>query len=385
MKVRIYTWFTSGNIGDILIAKTVSEIFSKHFSCKFYDIGSGVQTQKESLLLNDRKRNKFKLKILSNQTLFNIIAFIYSFRKSVEKNFSYKDECDSAIFAGGNSIMDLGKFLPADSIVLYRKIKALKKNNIKIAFCFCGVGPFNNSLSKKIVLKTLKEIDFISVRDRASYEMCVKLGKTENLELWYDPVLLYSPPMEFKTKNTIAVNVFFGQNKLLRNKMADSYIKLVKCLRNMYPNYTITLFATEAMDRADLNEVAESFADIDKVIVENVDNADDLFKIYAKSATLIGCRMHSLITATISRVPVVAIGWQQKVYSFMESFQLEDLILTQEEFCKSSEAIIPMINKSLNMDEDELKKRDVILSNIKLDLLSKIDSFTKKWSGNYEL
>ncbi len=382
MKVRIYSWFKSGNIGDILIAEMSKKIFANQFECEYFDIVTGNKVKKMQILKYEFAKSSLKSKIFDVKFLYDLINFVYSFKKSKVAEFENikQGECDFAVFFGGNSLMDLGKYFPSESLVTYKRLVELKKKKIKIVYCFSGVGPFLNASSKKYAKKILEMIDFISVRDDASYKLCKEFGKNDNIEIWRDPVFLYNPVVKQSEKNTIAINVFFGADKSKIDVTEKAYIKLIENIITKYPEFKIKLFNSEMGDKRNTQILKKYFNSVKSVDFYDVNNEDELFDLYSKSIVVIGCRMHSLITAIISKVPVVAISWQQKVLSLMEYFDCEDFIISQDDFCNNDELIMTMIDNAISTKNDILYSYDNKIDIIKKETIQNIELFCKSWS-----
>lgn len=378
MRIRIYSWFNSRNIGDILIAQSISDIFSDYGVCEYYDITSGQSVEHPTLLFPGSNCGGIKNKILNNVVLRNGIDFIYAFKgNKIQPYKGVRHECDLAVFAGGNSLMDIEPFLPSESIVTYRRIKELKRQGVRIIYCFSGVGPYVNPISSIFARKTLQEIDFISVRDNASYELCKQLGRSDYLEIWRDPVLMLSPTISEKKKDTIAINVYFGSDYRLKEKMRDSYVNLVKSVREKYPDMKITLFATDTGDVADVDCIIEKVSQENGISIKEIKNEADLFDLYSESCIMFGMRMHSLITAVISGVQIVAVGWQKKVEALMEYLELEDRLVTQGSFCEDYHVVLPLISRAFENQEDKNTNR--ILKAEKESFEENFLAFWKKW------
>ncbi|MBE5958505.1 MAG: polysaccharide pyruvyl transferase family protein [Lachnospiraceae bacterium] len=384
MKVLIYSWFESGNIGDVLIAKMIMNIFDKRFECLFHDITSGKRMNEPKLIENDKIDESWKTIILNISVFRNIIDFIYAIKS--KKKFGIQEVSSEnvslAIFAGGNSLMDLGTFLPGDSITMYRRVRELKKKGIPVLFLFCGVGPYSNLISKVLAKRTFRLLDFISVRDEASLDFCVKNGYSGEIEVWRDPVLFYRPKLETKDKNTIAINIYVGTEKEYESKMINSYIELIRNLRKKYNNYQICLFASETGDRKYSEQVKSAFENDEKVTLVVIKSEEELFELYSKTIVTVGCRMHALITSVICSVPVVAIGWQSKVYSFMKYFTAKDRLVTQTEFCKSPKKMEKMIKEIVESNTVECDNIAKKISEERSKLYKQLDSFFERWNRN---
>lgn len=385
MRVRIYSWFKSGNIGDILISEQIKRMFESSFECTFCDISNGEAVQKTELVLNSCDSTFLKMRVLNLAFVRETIDFVYSFRKRNTSPFkSLAKDCNLAIFAGGNSLMELNKHFPGNSRVIYNRVKELKRQNIPVAFCFSGVGPFCCKKGKRYIKNTLQLADFVSVRDDKSKELCESIG-AKNIELWRDPVLAYTPKITDVKPKHIAVNVFFGTDKRLESKTFNAYVQSVKMLKQLFPHFDIVLFSSETADYKQVESVYKCFMKDCRIKALNVTSPDELFCLYEKSALVIGARMHSLITAVISDKPIVAVSWQEKVTSFINFIGCEQFLISQKEFCDNPERLAFLAGKSID-DYSKLKiEIHKLLNSVKFDLDHSLKSFAQKMEEKYGL
>ena len=104
--IRIYSWFVSGNIGDILIAEQIKQLFSSICDCEFYDIVSGKPAEETKVLPYYGTEKTLKDKLLKNTMIRELLSLRGFFRKSCVAPFK-NVSADVAVFAGGNSLMEL--------------------------------------------------------------------------------------------------------------------------------------------------------------------------------------------------------------------------------------------------------------------------------------
>ena len=377
-KVAVYSFFESHNIGDILIAQNVKTIFSKIENASFFNVGDGKNAEDCSLKMRKNGSiNSGKKFLLSIPFIGNCIHTISSMRsKAYMKVVSSAKERDVVIFAGGNLIMDLNKYFPSNLIGLYRAVKALKREGKKICFCFCGVGPFCSASAKRTARKILAYADFISVRDNYSFNLVKELLPSVNAELWCDPVLVSFNEREAeKTDTALGVNVYFGHKKEYFDKMENAFVSVVKNLRERYPDRDVVLFSSELTDIDNIKSVKAYFDEDSKVIVKNIESADELYELYKEVAAVIGTRMHTVITATTCGLPVVAISWQGKVRSLMELIDNSAYCFDIDFFVNnSSEASEKLVFCLENSESIVLKNRENI-EKIAIDTTDRINNF----------
>ena len=378
-KIALFSFFNSYNIGDVLIAKVVSRLFSEKYQCKLCDIASGKEITLEKsdvpdFSVNDTKGLKYK--ILYSPVVGDMIFSLKSSSSAVPNNAleSCKD-ADAAIFAGGNSIMNL-KLFPNEINVTYATVKALKDNGKRVAYCFCGVGPFRTKKSLKIAKKTLDLIDFISVRDQASYDLVKKLCPEKNVEIWRDPVLLEEYDCVCSESKAIGVNVYFGASKGLHKKAEEGFVSLIRYLRESYSDYTIKLFSSELTDIEHIIKVKEHFEADPLVVVEQIKKTDDLFEMYKSVDVVLGTRMHTIITAMISKKAVTSISWQAKVESLIEYFENQEYSFKLEYLISNPNEVAKKLIECLEDKEKIVKANQEKLISTRLDTKEKIENFT---------
>ena len=167
--------------------------------------------------------------------------------------------------------------------------------------------------------------------------------------MWRDPVLSYHPPIKECMKDTIAVNVYFGNQKQLHNGMRNAYIHLIQTLIAAFPDKKICLYVSESADTPQVESVRNAFLDKDAVYLQTMHSTADLFELYSSSIVVIGARMHSLITAIICRIPIAAISWQEKVTSLMDYFEKGKYLVSQAAFIDNPVLVAQMAQCAMQM------------------------------------
>ena len=380
-KITLFSFFNSYNIGDILIARSTSRLFSKYFDCTFCDIASGRECTSDEVdvpefCVADNKGLKYR--ILYSPVIGDLIFSIRS-KTSPVSNYALESCKGSrlAIFAGGNSIMNL-KLFPNEINVTYATVKKLKEQGIRVAYCFCGVGPFRTKKSLKIAKKTLELIDFISVRDQASYELVKSLVPQKDVEIWRDPVLLEKYDGACEECGAIGINVYFGADKKLDSDVKNGFIQLIKHLRENYGDYKIKLFSSELTDIDHILSVKSAFENDSFVIVENIKTANDLFEMYKSVDVVLGTRMHTIITSMISNKAVTSISWQPKVTSLMEYFENQEYNFDLKYLISNPCQVADKLMDCLKKREEITKRNETRLLQTKENVHKALDSFVMR-------
>lgn len=377
-KVTLFSFFNSYNIGDILIAKTTAGLFSEKFDCTLCNIVSGKECSGLNLDVSEfniSSNKGLKYKILYAPLIGDLIFSLKSKTSRVPNNaLESSRTSELAIFAGGNSIMNL-KLFPNEINVTYATIKALKEQGIRVAYCFCGVGPFKSKRSLRLAKKALELIDFISVRDNASYELVKSLVPEKEVEIWRDPVLLEKYDGACEESKTIGINVYFGADKRLHNSVKNGFVQLIKHLRENYSDYKIKLFSSELTDIDHILSVKAEFESDEAVFVENIKTTNQLFEMYKSVDVVLGTRMHTIITSMISKKAVISISWQAKVTSLVEYFENQDYNFELSYLISNPCEIAEKLMECLKNREEIINKNQEKLTNVRNETKEKFEKF----------
>ena len=386
-KITVFSFYNSNNIGDLLIADIVSQLFSDLYNCRYCDISTfeyvDISEWREYIsgeLPTPMVSKGGIKKFILNSELFRSVIGVIKAERSKAPYLALKncEGSDLVVFAGGNSLMELEHF-PASLKVLYRAVKLLKENGKQIAFCFCGAGPFRSKSSFKMFGNILGLLDFVSVRDDASYDLVKKACKDVRVEVWRDPVLL----KEILNKNNkpidIGVNVYFGHEKKNKTKMKKAFVSLLKELRRSVPERKIYLFSSELTDINDITDVKKEFCDDGMIQVRTINSIDGLFSFYDEVCCVVGTRMHTIITATVSHKPVVAISWQSKVASLMDFLGKEKLCFDMNRFISEPFGVCEVLVDLLYREDEVIYSNDIILNTIRQKNKENINKFRERF------
>ena len=383
-KVAIVSFFKSNNFGDLLIGKNLIEMFSPKCQCDFFDTAFNKIdpqqfqqecSQKKQVDLSQSKPS-FRQKLLRIPLFGELLELMRSATvKKPQKATEVFKDYDTVIFAGGNVLMDLKK-LPIQTTLDYRIIKALKKQNKKVNYLFCGIGPFRSKPSKRKAKKILEKADYISVRDKFSKEVVQKLLPDKKVDVWYDPVLI-STAQKLPCKNTdaIGVNVYFGDGKIKRETVKKAFVDFLSELTKCLPNKKFILFSSELADYKDVNDIKECFKEQNNVVVENVDSCETLFGLYKEIDFLLGVRMHTIITSLISGIPSVTVAWQGKVESLVQRFNNERYSASVEDFVSNPSQLVQKMLQGLENKQEIINSNEQILKGIKEETLEKFNEY----------
>lgn len=307
-------------------------------------------------------------------TLAKIIIFIYLV---ILPNF-YK-KFDSIISAPGGYLHSYyGNETEMKVYILYLCKKYLKKN----------VGIYSQSISslsnkdKSMLYKYGKELDFIYLRDRKSYDRANKYG-LDNITLTKDAAFLLTKvsgtieEKEKKNKN-IAISLR-GWDKENRSMVEYFYLisQIVEYL--LKEGYNVTFLSTcQGLDGyVDDSIVAKQFLEYSGLKNNNIKvdtkyrDLDDLQAEIRKYDFVIGTRLHMCILSLINRVPAFNISYEEKgveAYKYLEipEFSIDfnerkDVIKTLENFLNCTVESRKQLWNKINEIKQE---QEVLLSKV---------------------
>ncbi len=355
-RVVISGYYGYNNLGDEAILKGIISAF-KQIKIKTPEIvvlSSSPQFTAET----------YNVKAIKCTNLYQII-------NNIKKS-------DLFISGGGSLIQDITGW---KSIPYYLGLILLAQlMNKKTVIYAQGIGPVNNNYYKKLISWTLNRCQLVSVRDRRSFDLLIKMGVNEKkIKETVDPV--FSIDIEQIKKRKIEINKNKTKPVLgvsIRPWGKNNYLeKLAQMI-----NYIIKFASTEVLilplyysQDYQISKKLETLIDTECKIISEQNNPLDMIKIFSQVDFLIGVRLHSLIFAALNRTPFVGISYDPKTDSFLELFKnnysfsmtefnnlegWEDIIknswLKREDFAIELENMVKKFHKkSLNNVQSVLK------------------------------
>ena len=190
-----------------------------------------------------------------------------------------------------------------------------------------GIGPINSKIGQFLAKNILKQVDFISVRDKKSQELLQNWGITS--ELVKDPV--FDIKIEKQNAKGIAgiqLRDFAGVDDKFLNKLAD-------IVAEKFEDKKIKIISLQ--DSVDL-KVCEHFYEMlkrrkhkDVQILSNL-SLDSAIKSIAGLEYLVGMRFHANVVAINAGVKTLCINYDPKVERLAEEYELPIINLADENF-----------------------------------------------------
>ena len=265
-------------------------------------------------------------------------------RSNLLQIFSAVKDCDMLISGGGGLFQDVTSI---SSLWYYSGIIIIGFLLKKPVFAYAqGIGPVKWSFDKKLLRYIINRVYKISVRDEKSRLELRNLGITREVSCTADPAFLIDLASKEESLEILARES--GIKETGRPKIGFTVRS-----RGKEPDIS-TIFA-EVADRAfeelgadivffplhygkDI-ELAEEIAGKMKhkpIIIRGSYPPSQLAGLYGVMDLNLGVRLHGLIFSLMNNVPMVAVSYDPKVDSFMDSVGVESQVLCYDKLTSDS-------------------------------------------------
>ena len=372
MKATLVSFIDSSNIGDRLIAETLSEqlltgIEIKKYSYKLIE-ESQVKINKN--LVRRSKPHDIYYKYFRQLPLIKNVVSKGKWIRSRRRMYNSEDiqrfeaalqQSDFLMIGGGNAIFDLS---PATlSAQRFDQVVSLaKQHQLPIFVSSIGIGPFCTKKHENAAIATLKKCDFVSFRDKRSLEYLKNAGHPAAYAS-VDPVFLLPEVETFeqlkaqkKLQQRIGICVI---DYRITGCSRKDYLNYLKDMKNLIHDLAtakkeIILFSSEVQDYETIETLYADFLKEPQVNVVFVKEKEDLLALYQSLNLVIGTRMHSMIVAVSQFVPIIGLSWQQKVVEMFKNLGIEEDVLAIADLSKKREILSKKIDEKLENTDQEL-------------------------------
>jgi len=191
----------------------------------------------------------------------------------------------------------------------------------KTMFVAQGIGPLTRARSRKLTASVANRLDAITVRDQQSSDLLASIGVALPVTVSADPALLLtSPKPPTKSGVLLSVREWPGLSGNFSENLAAAIVDAG------LPTPILPLDMYGASDSSASQAVLSKIPGAVSEVSESTDFWSLLRKI-AGSEMVVGMRLHSLIFAVASGVPVAALSYDPKVDAFMKQIGQEDAVV----------------------------------------------------------
>lgn len=352
-KILLAGYYGYGNLGDEAILEMVLK--------QLFQI-----VQRENItVLSSNKEDTSKKYNINSIDRYNVLSIIKSLKKS-----------KILIFGGGSLLQDVTSKRSIYYYLFLIKIAKIMKS--KVIMLSQGIGPLVNEKSKKAVVKSLKDVDYITVRDIQSKNFLEELGVDKNkLFLSSDPVINFSSNDDINLRDDDRIKkVCFSLRNWNNSDVSEKISEVSELLiKNNIECHFIPFYYNEDMGLINEVEALLNEKNLKAVYYKERLSTMEAFDIIKHMDLLVGVRLHSLIFAASANVPFVAVSYDHKVDHFVESVDMNVACSIENiDACHLYNEIIKKLETE-NEQKDKLSKKvSELRETIKVnyDILNKI-------------
>jgi len=344
MKIGIVGNYGNDNNGDESILYGILQQVKQTFSVTSDDItvfSNNTQQTSErygvhSYPLYYRKSNLFK-------------TFIHTYKN----NKPYVSKFDLLIIGGGGILMD---FYKREAHLYGAYAMMAKQSNIPYIIYGCGAGPLDTFSGKISIRAMCRYAASISVRDPQSKKLLQSIGVKKPIEIIGDPAFTLKGDRHNYAEKPVKIGVsavpYYNANYWPEGNVEkyDAYVtSMAKNLDHVISehNIQITFFATKfPQDVTVTKDIQKKMLQRahTEIIEENL-VPERLLEVTEEQDIIIGTRLHSLILATNSETPIIAISYHTKVQDFMSFVGASDRCLQMQDLKDDDKALSTLVGK----------------------------------------
>jgi len=318
---------------------------------------------------------KFNVEAVNRSNIFDIY-------KSVKS-------CDVFISGGGSLFQDTTSVY---SVWYYSGVIMLAYLLKKPVFAFAqGIGPVCRNFNIKILRHVMNKTVGISVRDRRSMNELKRIGVNKDIYCTTDPAfLLESCPKEraeaiLKKENggmeLKRPKVGFSIRKWKGNVDVVSVISTVADRVSRELDADVVFFPLHYTNDLELaHEIADKMQE-SALVIDGQYSSEELMGLYGQMGLNVSVRFHGLVFSIANAVPVIAISYDPKIDSLMESIGMSSVSTYRE---LNSENIFKEVKKQWNRKEDTSKLLTVKSQELKAIAKNGMGQITKWIFGSKE-
>jgi len=364
--ILISGWYGGGNIGDEAILSSIIQGLR----------GGGLNCDIKVLTpFPDDVHRIYGLDAIKHVNLYSLKGFLCGiFKGHFWTLIKTAYDCDIILIGGGGLIKDFhgtrNLLHIIDEAYLF---KILRK---KCIFCFIGVEPLFNNLSKSLIRSLFRLVDSFIVRDLTSYRVIANIIKPsckKKLGITSDPTFLLNPEpirnCEEAWVQDVTESIIISPRALLEiatNKQGYSIpevvAKVTKYLIEVL-NVKVT-FLPFCRNKGDndleiikkiLKMLPETMVSEFVIVIDDNYSPAQIKWIVSKAKGVIGMRLHSIIFASSVGVPFIGICGDNlrrpKIRDFAEEIEMSDFIydIVSNDIEKLFALIDSMTTESVNI------------------------------------
>jgi|SRR5690554_1986864 len=309
-----------------------------------------------------RKKKIKYLAIKENlpQTIHKINGYLFSVPKTYRiQQKLLINQANTFISAGGSTFHST---LKKPDPKYYALQKKLRNNNFKIGAIGVSIGPFRSKEAQKSIDEYLRSIDFLTLRDKRSYEY------VKTLNLPYEPVEsfdmaallpeIYGVEKQNNHKKTIGVSLCYFerftkgniQNEVRRNNKLTELIKQLDEKEDVHFKFIVINGNTINGDRElTLKTIENAKLKNTFEVVEYNRKTKIMWESISSCDFMLSTRLHGAIFACFARTPFMLVEYHQKCGDFLEDVGYDEHLRIHDietDIATTADKILTVLNNA---------------------------------------
>lgn len=246
----------------------------------------------------------------------------------------------------------------------------------KVYYWGRSIGPFNEDtylhrLFKKNSVRLLKSFAYVSLRDRASYQLASELGIASDEIV--DSAFLEAPKAEMPDdllKKISSNYVVFVPNSLtwhyrykdIQQEKVDNFnLRIMSLIAERFPKSHIVMlpqtYKSKINDYGYFCHLRDMFSSPERLVVVDENRDSDVQQRIIKGAKLvIGERYHSIVFAINNEVPYISLSYEHKMSGLLETLGQAHQMICIDDIFKNTNKQELAIQKIIELLQKPLKK-----------------------------
>lgn len=354
-RISIQGFYGMGNLGDEAILQSIAHKFRQNTSLEITVFSRN----------HEQVKKLHKIKTIPEKGKATFLKRLWEIKRSTV-----------FCLGGGGLLKDYGDNSSSLAGWLHLTQIAMKLN-VKTSLCAIGVDHILYNDSKLLLQEVLNKIDVLTVRDQESKNHLQQLGIKKEITVTSDPAILLTIPKRRKLsleasgpRVMICLRHWFSKGNYIESP--EKNIHFIKTVAQT-ADYLIEELSASIQfvplrttqyddDRTVANQVIKIMRNPDKTTnVTSQPTVQEFLQLLNTTDLVLGMRLHALILAASSGIPIVGFAYMPKVEYFMSS-------LDQSKFCINMDEVDTMyfISKIIQSFDNHEKRSQNICNNIEM-------------------
>lgn len=276
--------------------------------------------------------------------------------------------CSAFVSGGGSLLQDVTS---KRSLLYYLALIFLAKILGRPVMLYAqGVGPISSSFMRWLTGKVLAKVEFITVRDRESLDFLIALGLSpEHVKVTADAVFMLPESTLDDGRILLGRSGLTGGTDVVgvairswnNDKYLGALVDALDVLADQGKQICIVPFQYPA-DMAVSKKLQRALRHPAKIL-DRVCSTEELLSVIGNFSLLIGMRLHSLIFASVMKVPFVALEYDPKVESFVKKLDASSAGRIEK---LTTEKILQAVQRAYDYEIDLSELQTAAVENNKL-------------------